>query len=59
MNHQPTPTSPDSKTYRQTMGLFATGVTVILTGSGEHVRGMTANSVTSLSLDPLLLLYWK
>jgi flavin reductase (DIM6/NTAB) family NADH-FMN oxidoreductase RutF len=50
-------TPPDAKVYRQTVGMFATGVTVILTGAGDHVRGMTANSVTSLSLDPLLILF--
>ena len=40
------------------MGHFATGVTVITTGGragGEW--GMTANSVTSLSLDPPLVLF--
>ena len=42
--------------YRNTMGLFATGVTVIVLGQGEDVRGMTANAVASLSLDPLLLI---
>lgn len=38
-------------------GLFATGVTVIVTESGGQVRGMTANSVASVSLDPLLMLF--
>lgn len=38
------------------MGLFATGVTVITARSGEETRGMTANAVTSVSLEPLLLL---
>ena len=38
-------------------GLFATGVTVIVTESGGQARGMTANSVTSVSLDPLLMLF--
>lgn len=49
--------SPDTTEYRRTMGLFATGVTVILTGAPDNIRGMTANTVTSLSLDPLLLLF--
>ncbi len=47
----------DPREYRRTIGLFATGVTVILTGSDGDIRGMTANSVTSLSLDPLLILF--
>lgn len=38
-------------------GLFATGVTVIVTENDGQVRGMTANSVTSVSLDPPLMLF--
>lgn len=46
----------DTKTYRQTMGLFATGVTVLLAERDGAVHGMTANAVTSLSLDPTLVI---
>lgn len=46
----------DPRDYRKTMGLFATGVTVITVDAGEAVHGMTANSLTSVSLNPLLLL---
>ncbi len=42
--------------YRKTIGLFATGVTVILTEKDGEVHGMTANAVTSLSLDPTLII---
>ncbi len=42
--------------YRRLIGCFATGVTVISMARGSEVRGMTANAVTSVSLDPLLLL---
>jgi flavin reductase (DIM6/NTAB) family NADH-FMN oxidoreductase RutF len=42
--------------YRQLIGCFATGVTIITMAHGGEVRGMTANAVTSVSLDPLLLL---
>ena len=38
------------------MGHFATGVTIVTTRNGDQVRGMTANSVTSVSLDPLSVL---
>lgn len=38
------------------MGRFVTGVTVIATGWGERLYAMTANAVTSVSLDPLRLL---
>jgi flavin reductase (DIM6/NTAB) family NADH-FMN oxidoreductase RutF len=40
---------------RAAMGHFATGVTVI-TAPGEPPRGSTVNAVTSVSLDPPLLL---
>jgi flavin reductase (DIM6/NTAB) family NADH-FMN oxidoreductase RutF len=46
----------DIKEFRQTLGQFATGVTVISTRDGEVVHGMTANSFTSVSLDPPLIL---
>lgn len=42
--------------FRRLIGCFATGVTIITAARGEEVRGMTANAVTSVSLDPLLLL---
>lgn len=41
---------------RQAMGRFATGVTVVTTAKDEeHVHGMTANGVMSVSLDPPLV----
>lgn len=46
-----------SAVFRQALGRFATGVTVV---TAEHapgqVHGMTANSFTAVSLDPLLIL---
>ena len=48
--------SLDTRAFRQTMGLFATGVTVITARMNGSVHGMTANAVTSVSLDPLLVL---
>lgn len=41
---------------RKVMANFATGVTVITTALGEEKRGMTANAVSSVSLDPPLVL---
>ncbi|MBI1310572.1 flavin reductase [bacterium] len=41
---------------RKILGSFATGVTVVTTNS-EPPTGLTANSVTSLSLDPPLVLF--
>lgn len=48
--------APDPGRYRRIIGLFATGVTLVTTQSGTQIHGMTANAVTSVSLDPLLLL---
>jgi len=47
----------DKQLFRRVMGRFATGVTVVTvpTGNGD-VRGMTANSFTSVSLEPMLVL---
>ena len=38
------------------MGGFATGVTIVTTMAGEEPVGVTANSFTSVSLDPALVL---
>lgn len=48
------PVEPDH--FRAVMGHFATGVAVVTATGPEGPVGMTANAVTSLSLDPLLLL---
>jgi flavin reductase (DIM6/NTAB) family NADH-FMN oxidoreductase RutF len=42
--------------FRDVMGRFATGVTVVTATSPDGPVGMTANAVCSLSLEPLLLL---
>jgi flavin reductase (DIM6/NTAB) family NADH-FMN oxidoreductase RutF len=42
--------------FRRTLGMFATGVTVITTKRGEQVHGMTANAFMSVSLRPPLIL---
>ncbi|HEX5479775.1 MAG TPA: flavin reductase family protein [Dehalococcoidia bacterium] len=46
----------DPMDYRSIIGHFPTGVTVITTAAGEEMQGMTANAITSLSLDPLMVL---
>jgi flavin reductase (DIM6/NTAB) family NADH-FMN oxidoreductase RutF len=50
-------TGSDPRTLRDALGCFATGVTVVtcLDPAGQPV-GLTANSFTSVSLDPPLLL---
>src|SRR5687767_9348253 len=47
----------DPRLFRQTVGQFVTGVTVIATENAGVVHAMTANSFTSLSLDPPLVLF--
>ena len=48
---------PTPAEFRLACGQFATGVTVLTVERAPgKVHGMTANSVTSVSLDPLLLL---
>ena len=49
----------DGKALRHTLGSFATGVCVITVADADHVDGhvlgMTANSFSSVSLDPPLV----
>jgi flavin reductase (DIM6/NTAB) family NADH-FMN oxidoreductase RutF/pimeloyl-ACP methyl ester carboxylesterase len=47
----------DARTLRDAMGCFATGITIVtaIDAQGQPI-GLTANSFTSLSLDPPLLL---
>lgn len=46
----------DDRTFRNAMGKFATGVTVITTVMEGEAHGMTANAFMSVSLDPKLVL---
>ncbi|HEY3991785.1 MAG TPA: flavin reductase family protein [Ktedonobacteraceae bacterium] len=42
--------------FRRVMGQFTTGVTIVTTRSQEAIAGLTVNSFTSVSLNPLLIL---
>jgi flavin reductase (DIM6/NTAB) family NADH-FMN oxidoreductase RutF len=42
--------------FRRTLGMFATGVTVLTTRNADQVHGMTANAFMSVSLNPPLVL---
>lgn len=46
----------DSKEFRSVLGTFATGVTIVTSGKAPMFHGMTAQSFSSLSLDPPLIL---
>lgn len=46
-----------SDKFREVMGNFATGITVVTTrGKDNQVYGLTVNAFTSVSLNPLLVL---
>jgi len=47
----------DKQIFRDAMGYFASGVTVVTVSNGEDgIGGLTANAFSSLSLDPPLIL---
>ncbi|MCK9496265.1 MAG: flavin reductase family protein [Dehalococcoidia bacterium] len=46
----------DPRRFRDVMGRFATGVTVVTLAAEGQLRGMTANAFSSVSLEPPLLL---
>ena len=52
----PVPAHLETAEFRRTLGMFATGVTVITTRVGEQIHGMTANAFMSVSLQPPLIL---
>jgi flavin reductase (DIM6/NTAB) family NADH-FMN oxidoreductase RutF len=49
--------SPNREEFRRTFGLFPTGVAVIATQIGDDLHAMTANAITSVSLEPMLVLF--
>lgn len=46
----------ERRSLKRAFGAFPTGVTVVTTWHGGEPRGFTANSFTSVSIDPPLLL---
>lgn len=53
----PEPAAIEPRDFRNTVGLFATGVTIVAAQHGDHVHAMTANAITSLSLHPPLIIF--
>lgn len=52
-----TPSLPlSANSFRQVLGAFATGVTIVTTRSGDKIHGLTANAFCSVSLEPMLVL---
>ncbi|MBS0292072.1 MAG: flavin reductase [Proteobacteria bacterium] len=53
-----TPQHFDPKDFRQALGMFATGVTIVTTRAADGSPvGVTANSFNSVSIDPPLVLW--
>lgn len=52
-----TPGPESARMLRDALGRFATGVTVVTVDSAQGPVGITANSFTSVSLDPPLVLW--
>ena len=48
---------PDAASFRSVLGHFATGITVITAMDGDEPVGLAANSFSSVSLDPPLVLF--
>jgi 3-hydroxy-9,10-secoandrosta-1,3,5(10)-triene-9,17-dione monooxygenase reductase component len=59
--HTPIPDDPESaaraRRFRDVLGLFASGVTVITTMSDGEPIGMTCQSFSSVSLEPPLVMF--
>ena len=49
------PTESNQRDYRNALGRFATGITIVTTKVGDIVHGMTCNAFMSISLNPPLV----
>lgn len=54
---EPLPTTIDGARFRQVLGRFATGVTVVTGVAGGAPVGLAVNSFTSVSLEPALVAF--
>ncbi|HVW67603.1 MAG TPA: flavin reductase family protein [Steroidobacteraceae bacterium] len=48
---------PDARRFRDAIGQFATGVAVVVARADQEVLAMTVNAVSSLSLEPMLVMF--
>ena len=55
--HHFQPRTETAKEFRDALSRFGTGVTVVTTGTPDGPIGITANSFSSVSLDPPLVLW--
>lgn len=51
------PDTEAARLFREALGRFATGVTIVTAEGPDGPQGMTVNSFTSVSLDPPLVLW--
>lgn len=51
------PATEEGRRFREALGRYATGVTVVTANSDQGPIGMTVNSFTSVSMEPPLLLW--
>ena len=51
------PSQDNARAYRDALGRFGTGVTVVTCNTASGPLGLTANSFASVSLDPPLVLW--
>jgi len=51
------PSPPDARRFRDTIGLFATGVAVVVARVEHEVLAMTVNAVSSISLEPMMVMF--
>lgn len=55
--HRFTPGADTQRQFRNALGQFATGVTVVTAQTPQGPIGMTANSFSSISMDPALVMW--
>jgi len=51
------PDAANGRAFRDALGCFATGITIVTVQSSDGPMGFTANSFTGLSMDPPLVLW--
>lgn len=57
LSHSFDPTQDNARDFRNALGRFGTGVTIVTCATRAGPLGMTANSFASVSLDPPLVLW--
>jgi flavin reductase (DIM6/NTAB) family NADH-FMN oxidoreductase RutF len=53
----PDPTALKAREFRNALGAYGTGVTIITAALGDRIVGLTCNSFASVSLNPAMVLW--